>query len=330
MRHHQVEVAGIGLHVVEEGSGPAVLFCHGFPAIWSSWRSQMTAVAAAGWRAITLDMRGYGESDAPDDAEAYTPFQCVGDLVGILDHLGIPTAVVVGHDFGASVAWNAAMMRPDRFTAVFGISVPFRQPGGPSFLDQLRAAGADQFYMFAQMRPEADKAWADAARTIPGCYYWTSGQAPADTCWHPLVPSRGLLRAAPEPLRVIDPAYLEEAVASFTRTGFHGGLNYYRAIDPFYRFASSAYAGAVVRQPSFFLTGSRDGLNSVSQPSEATMRAALPGLRGFVTIEEAGHWPQLEAPEDVNAALLTFLAKFKDGPGNSPNVASQPAPPLAG
>ena len=307
MRHHQVEVAGIRLHVVEEGTGPAVLFCHGFPAIWSSWRSQMAAVAAAGWRAIALDMRGYGESDAPDEGEAYTPFQCVGDLVGILDHLGIPTAVVVGHDFGASVAWNAAMMRPDRFTAVFGISVPFRQPGGPSFLDQLRTAGADQFYMFAQMRPEADLAWADAAKTIPSCYYWTSGQAPADTSWDPLDPSRGLLRPAPEPLRVIDAVYLEEAVASFTRTGFHGALNYYRAIDPFYRFASSTYAGAVVPQPSFFLTGRRDGLNSVTRPSEATLRPALPGLRGFVTIEEAGHWPQLETPDQVNATLLSFL-----------------------
>ncbi|WP_407160189.1 alpha/beta fold hydrolase [Bradyrhizobium sp. STM 3557] len=310
MRHHHIEAAGIRLHVAEVGNGPAVLFCHGFPAIWSSWRSQMEAVAAAGWRAIALDMRGYGESDAPDDAEAYTPFECVGDLVGILDRLEIPSAVIVGHDFGANVAWNAAMMRPDRFTAVFGISTPFRQPGGPSFLDQLRAAGTDDFYMLAQMRPEADQAWADAATTIPGCYYWTSGQAPDETRWDPFDPSRGLLRAAPEPLAVIDRAYLDEAVASFARTGFHGGLNYYRAIDPFFRTASRAYAGAVIPQPTFFVNGARDGLNRVRRPSEATMRAALPGLAGFVTIEEAGHWPQLETPDKVNVALLAFLSEI--------------------
>ncbi|MGJ5131799.1 MULTISPECIES: alpha/beta fold hydrolase [unclassified Bradyrhizobium] len=310
MRHRHIEAAGIRLHVAEIGNGPAVLFCHGFPAIWSSWRSQMEAVARAGWRAIALDMRGYGESGAPDDAEAYTSFECVGDLVGILDQLEIPSAVIVGHDFGASVAWNAAMMRPDCFTAVFGISVPFRRPGGPSFLDQLRTAGTDDFYMFAQMRPEADQAWADAATTIPGCYYWTSGQAPDDMRWDPFDPSRGLLRAAPEPLRVIDQAYLDEAVASFARTGFHGPLNYYRAIDRFFRIASRAYAGAVIPQPTFFMTGARDGLNSVRRPSETTMRTALPGLAGFETIEEAGHWPQLETPDRVNVALLAFLSEI--------------------
>lgn len=316
MRHHHIDAAGTRLHLVEQGSGPAVLFCHGFPAIWSSWRAQMAAVADAGWRAIALDMRGYGESDAPQGANAYMAAPCVGDLVGMLDALGIASAVLVGHDFGANVAWNAAMMRPDRFSAVFGIGVPFIQPGGPSFLDQLRAAGKDGFYMFAQMRAEADAAWADAATTIPGCYYWTSGQAPADRRWNPFDPARGLLRPAPEPLRAIDPNYIAEAVASFQRTGFHGGLNSYRAIDPFLALAARAYAGAVVRQPSFFLTGGRDGLNAVRQPSEASLRPALPGLRGFQTIQTAGHWPQLEAAAAVNAALTGFLAGLDPEPAH--------------
>ncbi|MGF7146723.1 pimeloyl-ACP methyl ester carboxylesterase [Sphingomonas zeicaulis] len=315
MRHHHIDATGIRLHVVEQGSGPAILFCHGFPAIWSSWRSQMQAAADAGWRAIALDMRGYGESDAPEEAEAYMAVHCVGDLVAVLDALGIATAAVVGHDFGANVAWTAAMLRPDRFTAVFGISVPFIQPGGPTFLDELRAAGKDDFYMFSQIRPEADAAWVDAATTIPGNYYWTSGQAPEGLRWDPFDPARGLLRPAPEPLRTIDPAYIEEAVASFAETGFHGGLNYYRAIDSFYALVGRAYAGAVVPQPSFFLTGGRDGLNAVRQPSEAALRPALPGLRGFLSIEQAGHWPQLEAAEQVNAALTGFLA----------GLASQPA-----
>jgi pimeloyl-ACP methyl ester carboxylesterase len=310
IQHHQVATNGITLHVAEVGSGPAVLFCHGFPAIWSSWRAQMAAVAAAGFRAIALDMRGYGQSDAPVAAEAYMPFYTVGDLVGVLDHLDIPTAVIIGHDFGASISWNAAMMRPDRFTAVFGISVPFTQPGGVSFLDQLRARGLADFYMFDQMRPEADAAWADAAVTIPGVYYWTSGQAPEDQAWDPFDPERGLRRPAPEPVSVIDPTYLRDVIDSFTRTGFHGGLNYYRAIDPFFALASGVYAGAVIRQPSFFLIGARDGLNRVRQPSEETLRPALPGLRGLVTLDGIGHWPQLEATERVNQEILAFLASL--------------------
>ena len=160
MKYSQIDVGGAELRVAETGEGRPVLFCHGFPAVASVWRSQMQAVAAAGWRAIAPDMRGYGGSSAPADADAYTPFDTVGDLVGLLDRLEIPSAVLVGHDFGASVAWNAAMMRPDRFSAVFGLSVPFRPPGrAGSFLDQLRAAGRRDFYMFAQMGPK---------RTPPG------------------------------------------------------------------------------------------------------------------------------------------------------------------
>ncbi|HUN98837.1 MAG TPA: alpha/beta fold hydrolase, partial [Bradyrhizobium sp.] len=114
MKHREIEANGISLHFVEEGEGPAVVFCHGFPAIWSSWKTQMEGVASAGFMVIAPDMRGYGESSAPVEAEAYTPYQTVGDLVAILDSAGVATSSVVGHDFGASVAWNAAMMRPDR------------------------------------------------------------------------------------------------------------------------------------------------------------------------------------------------------------------------
>lgn len=307
MKHSQIDVGGAELHVVEKGQGRPVLFCHGFPAIWSVWRPQMDAVAAAGWRAIAPDMRGYGGSSAPPAADLYTPLDTVGDLVGLLDRLEIPSAVVVGHDFGASVAWNAAMMRPDRFTAVFGMSVAYRAPGGPGFLDQLRHAGKDDFYMFAQMRPEADREWADAASTIPGVYYWTSGEAPEATRWNPFDKARGLLRPAPEPIRTMDPAYIREATEAFERTGFHGGLNYYRAIDTFAA-RSRAYAGAIIRQPSYFLTGAADGLNSVTRATEASLRPALPGLRGLRSIEGVGHWPQLEAAGAVNEALLSFLA----------------------
>jgi pimeloyl-ACP methyl ester carboxylesterase len=307
MRHREIEANGISLHFVEEGEGPAVVFCHGFPAIWSCWKAQMEAVASAGFRAIALDMRGYGGSSAPVEADAYTPYQTVGDLVAILDAVGTATASVVGHDFGANVAWNAAMMRPDRFTAVCGMSVQYRQPGGPSFLDKLRAAGEHQFYWFDMMKPESDQAWANAAVTVPGMLYWTSGEAPEASRWNPFDPSRGLLRPAPPMApRTIDSSYIADAVAAFTATGFHGPLNYYRAVDPFTR-ASAAFAGAKIRQPSMFLAGTLDGMSLIAPPSPESMRSNLADLRSFTMLERVGHWAQLEAPDATNAALLAFL-----------------------
>jgi pimeloyl-ACP methyl ester carboxylesterase len=307
MRHRDIEANGISLHFVDQGEGPAVLFCHGFPAIWSCWKAQMEAVSRAGFRAIALDMRGYGGSSAPVEAEAYTPYQTVGDLVAILDAAGVATASVVGHDFGAHVAWNAAMMRSDRFTAVCGMSVQYRQPGGPSFLDNLRAAGKQQFYWFDMMKPESDKAWANAAITVPGMLYWTSGEAPEASRWNPFDPSRGLLRPAPPTApRTIDSTYIADAVEAFTRTGFHGPLNYYRSLDPFTG-NSAAFAGAKIRQPSMFLAGTLDGLNLLTQPDPESMHGNLTDLRSFVMLEGVGHWPQLEALDATNAALVAFL-----------------------
>jgi pimeloyl-ACP methyl ester carboxylesterase len=309
MEHHEIKANGVTIHVVEESESPknpAVLLCHGFPAIWSSWKFQMIALAKAGYRVIAPDMRGYGRSSAPLDAELYTPFHTVGDMVAILNALNVETATVIGHDFGANVAWYGAMMRPDRFTAVCGISVPYTAPGGPSILDKMRRAGADKFYMFEQIKEESDKAWSNAAETIPGMFYWTSGEAPAETRWDPLDPSRGVLRPAPEPLRTIDQACVEDAIQEFTRTGFHGALNYYRAIDPFAK-QWGAFAGAKISQPSMFLSGLLDGLASVRQPKREAISTHLLDLRSFVLLPEVGHWPQLEAPEATSEALLDFL-----------------------
>jgi pimeloyl-ACP methyl ester carboxylesterase len=312
--HHRIDANGIGLHIVEQGRGPAVLFCHGFPETWFCWRSAIDAVARAGFRAIAFDMRGYGDSDAPEEAQAYTAFQTVGDVIAILDHFGIAHATLVGHDFGANIAWNTAMMRPDRIAAVFGLSVPFQQPGGPSFLDAFRKSGKLGFYMFAQMRPEADTAWADAAASIPASLYWLSGEAPAGERWDPFDPAKHMLRPADAPTS-IDPAYVEETVRAFARTGFHAPLNYYRAIDHFWPQATRAFAGATIRQPSFFLTGEADGLNALRELSADSLRKTLPGLVGFEMLKNVGHWPHLEAPNAFEALLVQFLKAHASGDG---------------
>jgi pimeloyl-ACP methyl ester carboxylesterase len=147
----------------------------------------MQAIATAGYKAIAPDMRGYGRSSAPADAMSYTPLHTAGDLVGLLDALDESSAVLVGHDWGATHAWNAALMRPDRFRAVFCLSVPYVPRGAISVFDRMRAAGHQKdFYMFEQIQPDADQIWADAAVTIPGALYWASGSSPptgAGTLW---------------------------------------------------------------------------------------------------------------------------------------------------
>jgi len=307
MKHTMIETNGITLHVVEAGEGPPVLFCHGFPDTWRGWRGQMDAVVAAGYHTIALDMRGYGRSTAPADPLLYTPFHTVGDLVGLLDVLGLPAVTIVGHDFGASVAWNAALMRPDRFTAVFCASLPYSPRGDRSVLESMAAAGRTSFYMFNQMEPEAVERWADAAVTYPSFLYWSSGSPPPLDRWDPFDAERSMTRRAPVALPPwADPDDVAYAVQEFQRTGFRGALSYYRSIQPWFDLAAP-FKGALIQQPSFFLVGEVDGLNLMRKTTEADLRAVLPGLRGFLEVPGVGHWPNREAPEVFNAALIGFL-----------------------
>ena len=307
IKESDIAANGIHLHVTELGQGPAILFVHGFPDTSYTWRRQMQAVAAAGYHAIAPDMRGYGGSSAPADAALYTPLQTAGDLVGLLDALQVSQAIIVGHDWGATHAWNAALMRPDRFKAVFCLSVPYSPRGEASVLDAMRAAGhADDFYMFEQIRPEADRIWADAAVTIPGMLYWASGAAPAAEAWDPFVPARSLHRGPPAALPAwIEPDYLAHNIAEFQRTGFHGALNYYRAVQPYFDL-SGAYRGAKITQPSYFMWGRSDGLFPIYHLTEAKLRDSLPGLAGYVGLDGVGHWVQHEAADQVSQQLVAF------------------------
>jgi pimeloyl-ACP methyl ester carboxylesterase len=308
LKEYDIAVNGISLHVTEQGEGPAVLFCHGFPDTSYTWRRQMEAVASAGYGAIAPDMRGYGRSSAPPDAASYTPFETAGDLVGLLDALKIPSAVLVGHDWGATHAWNAAMMRPDRFKAVFCLSVPYVPRGDVSVFERMRKTGHQKdFYMFEQIPPEADQIWADAAVTIPGILYWASGSAPVDTRWNPFDPARSLHRPAPGPLPSwAEPDYVEHNVAEFQRTGFRGALNYYRAAEPYFDL-SAAFKGAKIAQPSFLMMGKSDGLKQLYPLTEEQLRVGLPGLVGSLELDNVGHWIQHEASAEVSDQLVKFL-----------------------
>src|SRR5580700_5060144 len=308
LKESDIDTNGITLHVTEQGDGPAVLFCHGFPDTSYTWRRQMKAVASAGYRAIAPDMRGYGRSSAPAEATLYTPLHTAGDLVGLLDALSIPSAVVVGHDWGAAHAWGAALMRPDRFKAVFCLSVPYVPRGDVSVFELMRKSGhQDEFYMFEQIRPDADQIWANAAVTIPGILYWASGSAPADTRWSPLDPVRSLHRPAPGPLPSwAESDYVNHNISEFQRTGFHGGLNYYRAAEPYFDL-SAAFKGAKITQPSFFIWGKAEGMKELYPLTIDQMRAGLPGLVAGLELDNVGHWVQHEAHDVVSDQLVKFL-----------------------
>jgi pimeloyl-ACP methyl ester carboxylesterase len=312
--HRFLDVNAIRLHYAEAGEGPVVLLCHGWPELWYSWRHQMPALAAAGYRVLAPDMRGYGESGAPAAVEDYTILHLVGDMVGLLDALGIDQAVAVGHDWGAVVAWHAALLRPDRFRAVAAMSVAHTPRAGMPPLEAARRAGLDRLYwLYFQEPGVAERELeADVERSLRRIYHAGSGDVPADWHWRALVPpGGGLLDTTIEPAVPapwLAPGDLAHYAAAFARSGFRGGLNWYRNIDRNWALMAP-FAGAVIRQPALFIAGERDPtlrLRLRRDPIEA-MAAAVPGLRAKVLVPGAGHWVQQEAAERVNAELIAFL-----------------------
>ena len=316
--HRTLDTNGIRMHVAEAGEGPVVLLCHGFPELWYSWRHQIPALAAAGYRAVAPDMRGYGRTDAPEPIEAYSMFHLVGDMVGLLDAIGAEQAVIVGHDWGSMVAWNAALLRPDRFRAVAGMSVPFT-PRPPAPTTRLLKAIAGDRFMYMLYFQEPGKAEreleADPRRTLRMLLYSASGSVPEDRAWKFDLPkTAGFLDAMVDPDRL--PAWLSEADLSvytgeFARTGFRGGLNWYRNLDRNWELGAP-WHGAKVRVPAAFIGGLRDVV--VTGPGgtgEGRMVKAMPtfvpDLRAKVLLPGVGHWNQQEAPDETNAALLGFL-----------------------
>lgn len=319
VQHRFVETNGIRMHIAEAGEGPLVLLCHGFPEAWYSWRHQLDALAAAGYHAVAPDMRGYGRTDAPEAIDQYTLLHLVGDMIGLLDALGARTAVIAGHDWGAPVAWHAALLRPDRFRAVVGLSVPYRPRGPERPTSMMPRTGEAVFYQLYFQEPgvaEADLQ-ADVTAAVRGILLRVSGEGAGGGGaggGFAMVPRAGGMRArnresAARPL----PGWLGEAdldfyVREFTRTGFRGALNWYRNMDRNWELLAP-FAGAQVTVPALYVAGERDLV--LAFPGAGEMVAALgevvPKLSGTVILPGCGHWTQQERPAEVNAAILAFL-----------------------
>jgi epoxide hydrolase A/B len=295
----RIATNGIELHVEEAGAGPLVVLCHGFPELAHSWRHQLSALAEAGYHAVAPDMRGFGRSSIPAEVEAYDLETLRGDMVGLLAALGAERAVFVGHDWGAGLVWDLARAEPDRVAAVVGMSVPFtpRAPAPP--LGLLRQFLGEDFYIVWFQEPGvADAALArDVRRTLTTSRVWTARWADEDE----------------EPRR---PDWLPEEdlqvyVDAFERTGFEGGLSWYRNIDRNWE-RSAHLADRPIERPALFVVGSEDPVRRF-MPAEA-MDGWVTDLREVVVLDGAGHWIQQERPGEVNAALLRFLADVGWGP----------------
>lgn len=303
--HALVGIDGTPLHVIEAGSGPAVLLTHGFPELGYSWRHQVPELVDAGYRVIVPDQRGYGQSGQPEAIDSYDIEHLVGDLGAVLDQLGETSAHFVGHDWGAVVVWQASLLIADRLDSVTAMSVPFTpRPKHPPTNIWRQRFGDEFFYIL---------------------YFQEPGVADADLGRDPALTMRSVLAgmaAGPNPAVTKDSGYVERLIApetlpswlseaelavysdSFAASGFTGALNWYRNFDRNWELTPHL-AGATVMTPSFFIGGTQDPVLAMTNP-EAQIKF-LEDHHGNVMIEGAGHWLQQERPEEVNAALLGFL-----------------------
>jgi pimeloyl-ACP methyl ester carboxylesterase len=303
----------IHMRYAEAGAGPLVLFCHGWPESWYSWRHQLQAVSAAGFRAVAPDMRGYGSTQAPEPIDQYTLLHLVGDMAELVKALGETRAVIVGHDWGAPVAWHAALWRPDLFTAVSAMSVPYAPPGYVDILSALEKLGIDNFYLQYFQKPGVAEAelQQDIRGALRRLYYTAGGEMEEKDKGFGRLTGGTLLANTVDPERL--PAWLSEAdldyyAGEFARAGFRGGLNWYRNLRRNWEL-SGPWRGQPIRLPSQFIAGSRDGV--LRFPAAKSQLDAysktLPGLRGSHILEGAGHWVQQERAAEVNRLLIEFL-----------------------
>ena len=313
LQHKFAATNGIKMHYVEQGAGPLVVLCHGWPESWYSWRHQIPALASAGFRVVAPDQRGYGRTDRPEAIEAYNIFYLAGDIVGMVRALGESQAIIVGHDWGAPVAWHCALLRPDIFRAVGLLSVPFlpRGPIRPS--DGMKALEGKKNWFYqnyfqepGRVEKELDE---DPRRSMLMMMYSASGDAPPTERWNFLFPrSQSFLESGTVPGRL--PGWLSEEdldffSAEFTNSGFRGGINWYRNIDRNWEL-TGFLDGLKLTQPSVFAAGEHDVVLAMYPDAAKVVDFSMPNCRKKMIIPGAGHWLQQERPAEINDLLVEF------------------------
>uniref|UniRef100_A0ACD5VWY2 Uncharacterized protein n=1 Tax=Avena sativa TaxID=4498 RepID=A0ACD5VWY2_AVESA len=317
VRHRTVEVArGVRMHVAETGpeDGPAVLLVHGFPDLWYGWRHQMAALAARGFRAVAPDLRGYGDSDVPSAADCYSTFHLVGDLVALIADLGQPQVFVAGHDWGANVAWQLCLLRPDLVRALVNLSLvynPRRSEGTP--LQAIRAFCGEDHYMCRFQDPgvaEAEFALYDQRHKFKAILGMRNSA--------PIILSKGKTFFDSLDSDGTLPAWLSEEDISyyadkFEKTGFTGGLNFYRCMDLNWEL-SAPWTGAPIKVATKFIIGDLDALYNAPGVKDyihkGGFKANVPNLEDVVILEGVGHFLNQEKPDEVSEHICEFFSKF--------------------
>jgi pimeloyl-ACP methyl ester carboxylesterase len=319
-QHHHATINGIHMHYVEQGEGMPVVLCHGFPHLWFSWHRQISALAAAGYRVIAPDMRGMGQTEAPPDPADYDIDHITGDLLGLLDHLGVEKAVFAGLDFGAFAIYDLALRHPARVIAVIGLENPAapHNPEEPPLTEYQRIAQEHFLHIeYFRVPPRADEELAaQPRRFLHKVFHTLSGAGNYfDVFNYP--PGTAYIDAMAEPPPLpwpwLSELELEFFVSEYSRSGFTGGLNWYRSFD--LKWAQrKPYEGVQSAVPAYFLGSEHDvdleGFHGDDPIS--LMRAIFPDLRDVRMIPGAGHMVQLEASDAVNAILLDYLRDIQE------------------
>lgn len=311
----RVATNDIHLNIAEQGSGPLVIMLHGFPESWYSWRHQFAPLAAAGYHAVAPDMRGYGQSDKPMAIEAYNQVEITKDIIGLISALGYETAVVIGHDWGGPTAWSCALNYPEQITAVGVLSVPFAPRTEQPTLDLLKKAYKGQFFyqLYFQEPGVAEAEFASDIRlSLSKFLYLASGEANPEL-WAAKEEGDDMLTGMPHFQQL--PDWLTEAdlqfyVDQFTQGGFRGPLNYYRNFNLTWELTASS--PTTIKQPAMFMAGEKDGVILFMAQAVQNMPNYVVNLKINKRLPGIGHWTTQEAPEEVNATLLQFLASVLD------------------
>lgn len=312
-----IQLSDVRLRAAKQGSGPLVIMVHGFPESWFSWRHQMQPIADAGFTACAIDVRGYGGSDKPPAVADYSMERMISDVVGVIEVLSPDRrAILVGHDWGAPIVWNSALVRPDRVRAVCGLSVPYLGPATRPFtetFDEIFTKRGRFFYQayFQKVGEPETEAEANPRDFLRKFYYALSGDAPDGTWPTNKTSNQRLLDGLvdPDPFPAwLTAAELDYYVGEFERSGFRGPINRYRNHERDFEYLR-AFADRKIEQPALFVGGNRDlAFNMLGRGDPiALMRQYVTDLRGADVLAGCGHWTQQERPAEVNARLIAWL-----------------------
>lgn len=315
IEHRTVNVNGINMHVAEKGKGPVVLFLHGYPELWYSWRHQIQYISSKGYRAVAPDLRGYGDTDAPPSITSYTCFHIVGDIVALIDSLGVDQVFLVAHDWGAIIGWYLCLFRPDRIKGYVCLSVPFL-PRNPKVkpVDAMRALYGDDYYICRFQEPgkaEAEMEKIGIERIIKNVL---TSRRPGP----PILPKAGTVPNIPDAATTPLPSWLtQEDIAyyasKFNKSGFTGPLNYYRNMNMNWELLAP-WTGVQIKVPVKFITGDLDvvytSLGMKDYIECGAFKKDVPCLEEVVVQEGVAHFNNQEAAEEVSNHIYDFIKKF--------------------